>query len=180
METAHTAFPPTADPHPNAWARRLNWGLLSLTCLALDYLSGPTIQFPFFYLVPVSLAAWYDGRAWGLLLAVALPLLRFSLRVVWDTPLTFWASTANAGIRIIVFVAFAWLISRTAEQMRRLRHIRQMEAILGVCGVCRKIRNQDVDSWQPLDQYLSSRKQPFDRGLCPACRQEFGETFDRR
>lgn len=160
--------------------RKVYLVLLSVACLGLDYLSGPDIQFPFFYLAPVSLAAWYEGRAWGLALAVVLSLMRFSLRLVWDSPPTIGAAVANAGIRITVFSAFAWLTACLAEQMRQLRHTRQMEAILGVCSVCGRIHDHDANAWQPLDQYLSGRKQRFEREVCPACQQDLGETYDRR
>jgi len=180
VQIAPVAAPTTDGLFQKASIRRLNWMLLSVVCLALDYLSGPDIQFPFFYLAPVSLAAWYDGRAWGLLLAAVLPLMRFSFRMVWDSPPTFWVAVANAGIRITVFVAFVWLIARMADQVHQLRHTRQLEAILGVCSVCGKIHDQVVDAWQPIDQYLSSHKTEFEQELCPACRQQFKETFDRR
>jgi len=160
--------------------RRLLWGLLSLTCVALDYLSGPTIQFPLFYLVPISLAAWYEGRVWGVALAVALPLIRLSLRTAWDTPPTLWASVANAGIRITVFVAFAWLIARTATQMRQLRRMRQMEMMLGLCTVCGQIHDKVAGEWQPLEKYLAVHPQEFDQELCPNCRKRHVEAYDRR
>ena len=180
MQTADATLPTPERSLSKAWVWRLNWGLLSLLCVALDYVSGPVIQFPLFYLLPVSLMAWYDGRGWGVALAVVLSLARLGFRLVWNPPWTVLESAVSAGIRMVVFAGFAWLVARTAEQMRHLRHTRQMEAMLGVCSVCRKIHDRDINAWQPLDEYLSSRQQAFERGLCPSCRQELEQTFDRR
>ena len=54
------------------------WLGISLVVVGIDFLSGPIIQFPALFIIPVSLAAWYNGRVWGLALALALPLVRLS------------------------------------------------------------------------------------------------------
>lgn len=97
---------------------------LSFACLAIDYETGPVIEFPVVYLAPISIASWFGGRTWGLALAVILPLCRLYFRTIWNPRWSFLESSINAAIRMTVFVSFAWLIDRTARQMRELKHTR--------------------------------------------------------
>ena len=163
------------DPRP------IHWVSVSVLCLIVDFLLGPKVQFPVVYLLPVSMAAWYGGRVWGVSLAVTLSLCRFAFNTIWDPP---WMSTLdsaiNALIRITVFVSFAWLVDRTARQMRDLRHIQLLEAMLGVCSECRKIRDESIDSWKPLEKYVDAHPQAFRAGLCPDCARHHAGVFDRR
>ena len=41
------------------------WLALSAAILAVDYASGPVIQFQMLFVIPVGLAAWLNGRRWG-------------------------------------------------------------------------------------------------------------------
>jgi hypothetical protein len=165
----------------NAAGRPVTWLVLSVLCLAIDYASGPMIQFPIAYLVPISLAAWSSGRVWGIGLAVFLPLCRlYFTTAVWDSPQSLTESGINAAIRVVVFVTFAWLIDRTARQMRALRHMRLLEGMLGVCAVCKQIRDEGTDSWEPLDVYVSGHPGAFRHDVCPACASSQRDVFDRR
>jgi hypothetical protein len=177
------AMPTAANPaslQSALWASPVSWIVLSAACVGLDRLSGPTIQFPIVYLLPVSLAAWHGSRRWGIALAVLLPLCRLAFRAVWEPPWTVTESAINAGIRIAVFVTFAWLIDRTARQMHDLRRAQLMEGLLGVCTVCRRIRNERAGTWQRLEAYVATRPADLRREVCPDCRQESQQLLDRR
>lgn len=156
------------------------WINLSFVCLMIDYLSGPFIEFPVAYLVPISLASWFGGRRWGTGLAFMLPLCRLYFRMVWDPPWTVLESSINAAIRISVFGSFAWLIDRTARQMRELRHMRLLEGMLGVCSVCKSIRDERGDAWQSLDSYVRAHPGDFHPEVCPDCARQMRAVFDRR
>jgi hypothetical protein len=156
------------------------WLFLSAVCLAVEYYSGPYIQFPIVYLVPVSLASWYSGRRWGLGLALVLPLFRLAYRPVWDPPWTLAESAINAAIRITVFASFAWSIDRIAGQMRALKQMYLLEGMLGVCGACKKIRDKTGGDWQTLDAYVTRHPEEFTREWCPDCQKQATELFDRR
>jgi hypothetical protein len=158
----------------------VSWILLSAVCVAVDYYSGPYIQFPIVYLVPVSLASWYSGRGWGLGLALTLPLFRLAFRTVWDPPWSFTESLINAAIRIATLSAFAWAMDRISRQMRELRHMQLLEGMLGVCGNCKRIRDERDGGWQPLDTYVARHPESFSRDWCPECEKEAGDFFDRR
>ena len=160
--------------------RDRSWLLLTAACLTIDYSTGPVIEFPLVYLVPISLAAWFGGRAWGLALAVVLPLCRLYFRTIWNPPWTFFESSVNAAIRMTVFVSFAWLIDRTARQMRELQHTRMLEQMLGVCSHCRRNRNPRSKAWQPIDEYARDHPEKMQPDVCPACGAEAVDVFDRR
>jgi hypothetical protein len=152
----------------------------ALVCVFLDYLTGPVLQFPLFYLAPIAIASWYGGRLWGLTLAIGLALVRLFFTTVWDTPWTFLESAINAGIRVIVFAAFAWSIDRVATQMRELRRMRLLEQMVGVCSICGQIHDGAINIWQSLEEYAARHPGEFERDLCPTCAERARETFDRR
>src|SRR5262245_60371720 len=80
------------------------WTGLAALMLWIEYVTGPTIQFPVAYMIPVSLAAWYSGRRPALALAIAMPLAHiWFLIVLWKEPLTptLMALTAARGTVII-------------------------------------------------------------------------------
>lgn len=158
----------------------VSWILLSAVCVAVDYYSGPYIQFPIVYLLPVSLASWHSGRHWGVGLALTLPLFRLAFRTVWDPPWSLTESLINAAIRITTLAAFAWAMDRVSTQMRELRHMQLLEGILGVCANCKRIRERSDGDWQPLDAYVARHPESFARDLCPECEKEAGDLYDRR
>ena len=157
------------------------WLGLSVAVLIADYFIGPMIQFPALFVIPVSLAAWYNGAGWGLLLAVLLPLGRLYLVTIADAPWSFYESAVNAAIRMAVLGAFAWLVDRTAQQSAALaRRVGLLEGLYPVCAVCGRVRAAD-DRWEPLERYVMSReKDRLAPEVCPSCASEHGESSTRR
>jgi len=133
----------------------VTWLGLSIAVLAADYFTSRAIQFAALFVIPVSLAAWWGGRAWGLLLAVALPLSRLYLTTIDEIPSSFLDSSVNAAIRIAVLGAFAWLVDRTARQSEALAHrvglleglypdvrrVQESQERRGTLGAARKLRH---------------------------------------
>ena len=157
------------------------WLGVSAIVVAVDYLSGPVIQFPALFIVPVSLAAWYSGRVWGLVLAVGLPLVRLYFTTILDAPWTFTEAAINAAIRMTVLGAFAVLVDRIAVQAKALsERVEILEGMLPVCAMCKRIRDEGA-TWRPLEQYvLTQSKDHISHEICPDCAARVGETFDRR
>ena len=154
--------------------------LLSAALLALDYLTGPYIQFPITFALPVSLAVWYLGRWTGIGFGVVLTSLRFIFELVWTSP-TFTPAigAANAGIHLIAFVGLAWIVAQLAAQSRELaRRVTTLEGLLPICCFCKKIRRDD-GAWEPVETYVAERSAAkFTHGFCTGCaRQHYPEVF---
>jgi two-component system CheB/CheR fusion protein len=87
----------------------------------IDYLTGPELGNSFFYLLPVSLAAWMSERRFGLYVAVCAAVAWMaadSLSHQYSHPLlAYW----NPLIRLSVFVTVALLVSHVRALTEALR-----------------------------------------------------------
>lgn len=95
------------------------WIFLSALALVADYMSGPNIQFPILYIVPIGLAAWYSGPWWGGCLAVTLPFGRVIYWTIWQhthekTSLVGY----NTTIRITAFLLLVFLIHQVIKKSK--------------------------------------------------------------
>lgn len=157
----------------------LYWSLLALVVLICDFLMGPYIQFPFLFIIPVTLAAWYSGRVWGFILALILPLVRLYFALLWPVPWTMLDSSINALIRVLVLLSFAFLIDRVAGQTRALTtEVQVLRGLLPICSFCKKIRNEE-NTWEKMEWYITRHSEAqFSHGVCPDCaREHYGEFF---
>jgi len=145
------------------------WIALSLLIIAVDHLTDPYIQFPILFLLPVTFASVYNGRWWGVGLAVSMPVIRcyFEILIV---PWAATQETINTGINLIVLAGFAVLIDRTAQQTRALlREVTLLRGILPICSFCKKIRKED-NTWEHMETYITNRsKAQFSHSVCPDC-----------
>jgi K+-sensing histidine kinase KdpD len=172
------------DTLPSRTSLLLVFGLAgSILLLIADYFAGPFIQFPISYLIPVAFLSWSNGRRWGLILAILMPLVRFYFNVaLWSVPWTLTDASINALIRIVVLSSFALLIDRTAIQTRKLsRQVSAFEGLLPICSHCKKIRDQN-NQWQIVERYIAERSAAtFSHGICPECLKEhYGDLIDRK
>jgi hypothetical protein len=143
---------------------------IAALCLASDYLLGPYINFPFMYIIPVAVSAWFCRPLYAYFLAIIQPLIRLTFPFSWHAPWNSADAVINTAIRFTVLVLFAYLISRTARQTRELaRRVNLLEGILPICSLCKKIRDEH-ENWQPVEVYVSSRSEAlFSHSLCPDC-----------
>jgi hypothetical protein len=150
------------------------WLAIALMLVIADFFSGPFIQFPITFLIPVALASWYNGRWWGLGFAVVLPLIRFSFNItVWTVPWTAVEAGFNALIRIVVLSSFALIVDRTATQTKLLsKQVKLLEGLLPICSFCKKIRDEN-NEWKLVERYIMERTSAtFTHGVCPECQQK--------
>ena len=149
------------------------WFVLAVICVGIDYLSGPLVQFPIVFLLPVALSSWYGGKVWGILYSLVLPIVRMLFTVYWAVPWTLWESIGNTLIRMTVFSLFAVIIERVAVEQRALSHrVKVLEGLLPVCSFCKKIRNEKGD-WEKMEKYITEHSEAeFSHGLCPECLRE--------
>jgi hypothetical protein len=147
------------------------WIALSLLIIAVDHLTDPYIRFPLLFLLPVTLASVYNGRWWGVGLAVSMPVIRCYFEI-WIVPWAVTQEMINTGIDLIVLTVFALLIDRTAQQTRALlREVTLLRGILPICSFCKKIRTED-STWERVETYITNRsKAQFSHSVCPDCLQ---------
>ncbi|HEX4350920.1 MAG TPA: DUF4118 domain-containing protein, partial [Verrucomicrobiae bacterium] len=146
------------------------WIAFGIAILALDYLTGPNIAISYLFLIPVVLAAHYNGRLFGLALAIILPLTRFCFYFAWNDPHSFWDSVLNAVIRIGILTGAAYLIDRTRRQAQEIRVLR---GILPICMYCKKIRTPE-QRWHSLEGYITEHSEAkFSHTFCPECGKKY-------
>ncbi len=146
--------------------RSWQWGSLALAILAVDYITGPFIQFPILFVLPVALAAWVSGRHAGLALAVALPCVRLSFDLVWGVPRSWTLAILDAAVDCLVLVSFAALVSSLAQKQRELRVLRGM---LPICCFCKRIRTTE-GAWQQVDHFIAEHSEAkFTHTFCAEC-----------
>jgi hypothetical protein len=147
----------------------LVWILLSIPVLAADYATGPAIQFPIVFVIPVVLSSWYSGKIWGIVLALLLPIGRVLLHYVWEPSTSVQIVMVNVAIKIIVFAGIALLVDHAASLTRE---VRTLKGILPICSNCKKIRDED-GSWKQMETYISEQSEAkFSHGLCSECAEK--------
>lgn len=78
----------------------------------LDYLSGFEISFSFFYLLPISIAAWYvDTRSGRLITFLSVSTWLVSNWLAGESYSSEWIRFFNASVRLTVFFLIAQLLS---------------------------------------------------------------------
>jgi signal transduction histidine kinase len=112
--------------------------VLILLLGGLDYLTGPKISVPIYYLIPVSLAAWFGGGWVGVwvsvISAIAGLTIDMSLSSSYSHPATpYWNTLARLGLFLIVTYILANL-QATRRLREELQHfiVHDLGAPLGV------------------------------------------------
>jgi K+-sensing histidine kinase KdpD len=164
--------------HP-PWNQCWVWFAFGAVFAALDFIAGPLIQFPLFFILPIMFMAWTNGSKWAVILAVILCLIRFSFYFWWDVAWTVGLAVINGLIRCTVLVALSVITARLAALTRRLREqVQTLEGILPICAFCKNIRDENGE-WQQMEAYVSHHSQArFSHGVCPNCSEKhYGEAL---
>lgn len=99
----------------------------------LDYLSGLEIIFSFFYLLPISLVAWYVGRKEGVFLSVASALTwTLANQIFRDEYVRPLISYWNAAVHLGFFLIFTLLVSEVRFLLERERALARTDFLTGV------------------------------------------------
>jgi len=156
--------------------RDWHWALISAVILLVDYLTGPYIQFPILFVVPVALATALHGLVGGMCVAALMPGLRLLFFLVWQVPVGWALETADTLVDVVILCAFALLVDRILRQERELR---VLEGMLPICSFCKRIRQED-GSWRQLESYISERSWAyFSHTFCPQCgRRHYPDLVD--
>jgi hypothetical protein len=149
-----------------ARARVAHWVIASALILLLDYVTGPFIQFPILFIVPVAIATAAHGLLGGLGVAILLPLIRLSFFLNWEL----YSSWAMEWVDTLVDVAILCGFAATIDQIvRQQRQIKVLEGMLPICGFCKRIRDQDGE-WRKLETFITERSRAsFSHTFCEQC-----------
>jgi hypothetical protein len=147
-------------------SRAVHWRAASVAILAVDYGTGPFIQFPILFVIPVALATASHGRAGGIAVAAALPLLRLSFFLYWPLPSSWLLEAMDTVVDIAILIGFSLLIERILQQQR---DIRILQGMLPICGFCKKIRDE-AGEWRQLESFITERSSAqFSHTFCQEC-----------
>jgi hypothetical protein len=154
------------------------WGILAAVILGIDFITGPDIAFPYFFLVPVVLAARYSGALWGYSLAVLLPVIRFFFHFAWLGQTSLFNDFFNVAIRMIILAAAAYLVDRITRQAREIQILR---GSLPICSICKRIRDAN-QNWTSVETYITKHSEAeFSHTLCPECsKRHYGAWLEQK
>jgi len=98
----------------------------------IDYSTGPEIAFSIFYLLPISITAWYAGRRSGIAIS-------FLSGVIWlaadiidshrysNDLIQYW----NASVRLGIFLVVAFLVSKMNEILQHEKTLARTDGLTG-------------------------------------------------
>jgi diguanylate cyclase (GGDEF)-like protein len=111
----------------------LTVGLVMVGVLGMfDYFTGPEIAFGLFYVIPVSLVAWFAERASGLFIAFVSAAVWLLVEMATREPyshmfMLYW----NAATRVGFFFIVAWLLSALKTSLSREKLMARTDYVTG-------------------------------------------------
>jgi hypothetical protein len=179
----------SAAPEPTRANARVAGAVALATVLLglitwIDWVTGYEFGFFIFYFIPVSIAAWYGSRRWGLAFGVAGAICWYlSDRWSGHHYSRAWFIYWESFMRLVSFLTTALTLAQIRSSLRyerrlnrelaeTLERVRQLEGLIPVCAWCRRVRD-DAGYWARFEAYLASRtKATFTHGICPTCLDE--------
>ncbi|MGD0337375.1 MAG: hypothetical protein ABSB78_01160 [Bacteroidota bacterium] len=165
--------------------------LLTILILVLigtgDYYTGVEYSFLLFYFIPVALGSWFVSRRTGYFAALSAAIVWTSVDYFGRVSLTFWLATWNIIIQFILFIVFAYAISKIKEMMSEYRRVnielqqalaevKRLSGFLIVCSWCKRIRDEH-GQWHQMEVYIAEHSEAdFSHGICPDCAKK---RFDK-
>ncbi len=145
---------------------------LAVLVTGLDYIVGPSIEFPALFIIPIAYAAWYGGRAWALPLCL-MPFAHILTLEMRGATSGMFEAMISVTVRAVMLVPIAWWIASVAASQRALtKEVAMLEGLLPICSYCKKIRD-DAGDWQMLEKYIQERTAAtFTHGVCESCLSE--------
>lgn len=149
--------------------RAVHWIIVAAAILLLDYITGPFIQFPIVFVVPVALATTTHGPRGGVGVAVVLPLLRLSFFLSWDLPSSWVLEAVDTAVDVAILIGFSLVLNKILQQQRA---IRVLQGMLPICAFCKKIRDE-TGRWRQLESFISEHSSAqFSHTFCQDCAQK--------
>ncbi len=102
----------------------------------LDFLTGYEISFAVFYLLPVTVAAWYAGRYWGIFFAATASVTWYAAELAAGYPYSHASIPVwNASVRLIFFLVIAILLTTARRQLMAERLLALTDTLTGLSNV---------------------------------------------
>ncbi len=110
---------------------------LILVVGVLDWATGPDLELPLLYLIPIAAAAWHAGRGAGVAVAVFGATTMLGVDVIGflgteREPIA--TALANSPVRLAVYVLAALLLARLHDALRHERIEARTDALTGVAN----------------------------------------------
>lgn len=138
--------------------------LCSAGILMLDLVTGPFLQFPILFVLPVAAAAWHVGSRLAYSLAVVLPVGRLAVAWLIDQPSPTAYIVVNCLIRIMVLLFIAYLVRRIVRRAQMLEG--RLDSLVTVCAWSRTVEYEG--EWLSFEEYLRRRfKVQVSHGISP-------------
>jgi len=152
--------------------------LLAIIILYLDYITGPEIQFPVLFILPVILVTCYRNIYWGVILSILLPVVSTYYIYLWNDNQEAVYIIINVVIRVSMFSFISFLISVVVRQKKALsERVSNLEKFLPICSYCKKIRDKD-NKWHSIESYITGKTDTeFSHGLCPDCAKKYYKDY---
>jgi diguanylate cyclase (GGDEF)-like protein len=105
---------------------------LMVLLAAVDYTTGNELSFSIFYLIPISIAAWYGNRAMGFGMSL-LSALTWMIVETSDQPHSqTWILLWNTGVRLLFFAVVAYLLAELRAQLQRHQDLARKDSLTGL------------------------------------------------
>ncbi len=152
--------------------------VIAVTILYLDYVTGPEIQFPVLFIIPVIMVTWYNNFYWGIIFSILLPVGSIYCIYLWGENPSTSIVAVNTLIRIIILLIITYLIKIVKRQQEQLsERINNLEKFLPICSFCKKIRDKD-NSWHQIESYITEKTDTeFSHSICPDCAEKHYGKF---
>jgi K+-sensing histidine kinase KdpD len=147
----------------------------------IDYATGFELNFFVFYFIPVSIAAWYVGRKWAVVIAVLSAITWTAVDFLSGHRYSHWSLYAwNGGIRLAAFVILGVALATIKKLLEiekelsrsiwaTLEEVKMLKGFLPICSSCKNIRD-DRGYWEKIELYIEQHSDAeFTHTLCPDC-----------
>jgi hypothetical protein len=158
--------------------------LLLVVIVVVDYAYGRVLTMAAFYLVPIALIALRFEQRSGLIASIVCGVVWLLLEERRAPGFFLWPDVWNMLMRVGIFVAFAFVLSRVKWDIMRetqlnnelqsaLAEVKQLSGLLPICAWCKRIRDEN-GNWEPMETYITVHSEAdFTHGICPDCAAKY-------
>lgn len=132
--------------------------ILGCAILLIDFTTGPFLQFPILFVIPVATAAWYGNTLTAYALALLLPLGRMVIAHFFEHISPYPYIAANAFVRIAVLEFIAHLVARTSRQTQQLKE--KIGTLVNICNWEPREEIHHANAWTPTPLPASEQEMP--------------------